>query len=211
MTDAANTEPEVGDELGNGEAETPAEPELDAAEMDPLDTYNPEDYPIEERVANLEDGMTSIIGHLADQSNILQNLVDAATEAAKPAPAEPPVGVPDPSKYFKPLPEGTHRFRSVQFTDLVLIRDPGYHEVINGRAIFVNPKQVQFQNGIADVKDPELVAWMQEHPELGRAFIEDPYAVPASQGPAIQEGGRGAGKTPRDPQPARRGALEASL
>lgn len=90
-------------------------------------------------------------------------MATAKKSAAKKAPAKAPARASGGSK--------ATRFVS-RFSELKLVREPAYTEVVNGRTVPHAGTSVQFSNGVFETSDADELAFLRDHANFGDVFIE---------------------------------------
>lgn len=133
-----------------------------------------------------------------NQEALIQRLSEKVDELERRA--EP--GEPAPKQTYEPPPlaEGTKRYSS-RFSEQTLMRVAHVTRLVEGIPVEV-PVQgppVDFEGGVYETSDPDVQEWLENHPEYGISFWEDPTAVRRHGQVDVQTGVRASEMTPRAP------------
>lgn len=97
-----------------------------------------------------------------------------------------------PKKKVKPpaeLPEGTKRYWSV-FAEPLFIRQAGRRIMINGSLVNEPMIGADFSGHVFETSDPEMIEWLDNHPEYGSSFWQDATAKKRHSDVQVVEGVR---------------------
>lgn len=85
--------------------------------------------------------------------------------------AKKPAAAKAPAKETKAKASKATRFVS-KYSELKLVREPAYTEVVNGRTVPHEGTSIQFSNGVFETTDADEIAFLRDHGNYGGVFIE---------------------------------------
>jgi len=140
-----------------------------------------------------------MIQRLADQ---VEHLSQTAADDALAA----DVDAPTPEDFMPPIvPEGHRRYAS-RFAELTMIKTPGENLMLNGKAVRQRADYVDFTGGVFQTTEytgptplPELIEWLETHPDFNQTFWVDDYAIRRMSTVEVQTGVKSTVTTPRAP------------
>lgn len=113
---------------------------------------------------------------LLQQAQIEQLTGDNAKLQAKEEKRHRNPVMPRPAKLPAPPPEGTKRYRS-RGAEPMYVRSGGHRIIVDNQVVGIPQVAVDFKNHVYETSDPEMIEFMDTHPENGKSFWEDPLAV----------------------------------
>jgi hypothetical protein len=143
------------------------------------------------------------------QEEMIQRLaeqVDHLSKTAMSDPPPPPEDAPSPEDFIPPIvPEGHKRYAS-RYAELTMIKTPGENLMLNGKAVHQKADYVDFTGGVFQTTEysgptplPELIEWLETHPDFNATFWVDDYAVRRMSTVEVQTGVKSTVTTPRAP------------
>ena len=106
---------------------------------------------------------------------------------------------PPPQKITVPtLPEGAKRYRS-KFTELDVVKEGAHKIIIDGQPITRGAIVAQFSGNVYQTDDPEMIAFLDNHPDNGTEFVEDPTAIRNHGDVDVSSGPRQSEQSARNP------------
>lgn len=141
------------------------------------------------------------------QEEMIQRLAEQVEHLSQTASDDPPADPgPAPEDFVAPVvPDGHKRYAS-RFGELTMIKTPGENLMLNGKAIRQKADYVDFTGGVFQTTEyngptplPELIEWMESHPDFNATFWVDDYAIRRMSTVEIQQGVKSTIATPRAP------------
>lgn len=96
------------------------------------------------------------------------------------------------------LPDGTKRYRS-KFSELDVVKMGSHKIIIDGQPITRPEVVAKFSGNVYQTSDPEMQEFLDNHPDYGLEFVEDPTAIRNHGNVEVQDGARQSEGSQRNP------------